>query len=450
MKKLVLIGALLLGLLFSGCTRKGVDKPDMNDGAGRSYNLTCTASPSTLYIPQTNPAVYSDVNVRVTDYKGNPLANGTVVFTHGGYGYFDSLQTSVRKTTNSSGVVTVRYYLPAGTTVANEATMNIVATLVDDGRLDSALSPIVDSIPMKIIPYSGTSTLVLSGHVQDSNGTGIEGAIIELSNNGGVTLTRSSGSYEISVARGWSGTVSAKKGSSAFSPANYNLTNVSQSMTGLDFIAEVDPVVIVLSRTAITVPKDGSGEKDGVDGMVYYEVFAREQSGKTGTWYTAKSDSSWIQITGGALNDTPHHFHFKVTGENTTGSNRVGNIIVTPLASKYGEPSGTPATLVVTQSAADATYSLTTGNTNLTMPESSTLDVTIGDTNDNFDYTINSPLGTSNPVVLTGVATTPSTVNNSGVIRLTADAVTANTTVTITVTANGAQPLTLTVIVTNI
>lgn len=389
--KTILILIVSLLLVLTGCTRKDVKDPDMNPGAGKNYNLSVTASPSTLYVPGTNPAVSSTINVRVTDYKGSPLSNGKVVFSHSGFGYFDSLQTSVQKTTNSSGVATATYYVPAGTPLTNEGTVNITTELISDGRIDSNLSPVRDIMPVKIIPYAGSSTLTISGQVSDTNGEGLEGAIIELSNNGGVAISRSSGSYEISVARGWSGTVTAKYNDQAINPTTgYTFTNLTQNVTNANFVRTAPSVVIVLSRSSITVPQDGSGEKDGVDGMVYYEVFARESTGLTGTWYTAKSDSSWLIVTGGALNDTPHHFHFKVSGPNTEVASRVGNIIVTPLSSKNGKPSGTPATLTVTQhgtgSVALTASQTTWAVTGFTTPGSPSVTIAIDSTNNNQYY----------------------------------------------------------------
>ena len=90
------------------------------------------------------------------------------------------------------------------------------------------------------------SRYLISGSVTES-GTGLIGAGISLSNEGGSTETDGSGDFSIEVTAGWSGSVTPSKSGYDFSPSSRSLVNVSSDRPGQDFTASVATTSVSLS-----------------------------------------------------------------------------------------------------------------------------------------------------------------------------------------------------------
>lgn len=110
---LVLIG--VLALAASSCKRSEVDDPEWNSPAGFYVLVEGSANPAVLFIDGNIHT--SQIYVRVTDYKGNPLAGKTIFFEQLAdslshrqldWGYFENNKATIKKVTNANGEVQKR------------------------------------------------------------------------------------------------------------------------------------------------------------------------------------------------------------------------------------------------------------------------------------------------------------------------------------------------------
>ena len=340
MKKCLIIIAIIVGLIgLSSCKRSGVNNPDMKDPAGFRIILSGIANPSTLYIPLTEPPVYSDIEVTAKHNDGTPATNYKIIFEHDGYGYFQGYMISDTRITNAQGKARIRYWLPAGTPVKIASQMFVKATLVDDGRVEPQSATVYDYIAINVIPYQQESVCIY-GKVRDTDGEGIEGVIIELSDNGGVTLTRPSGSYTICVPVGWTGTVTPKTDMGyTFYPASYTFSEpLVADQYGVDFYATGGPEpTLAATPTSFSVAIAGDTltvtvYNSGTDDLISFNI---------------SSGVSWITLsaTAGTTNPTtPFTFTFNVAAN--AGAARTGTITITA-----ADPTvtGSPVTVTVSQ-----------------------------------------------------------------------------------------------------
>lgn len=84
----------------------------------------------------------------------------------------------------------------------------------------------------------------VSGRVtHHETGAGLAGVVMTFSNDGGTTTTAVNGDYTQEVARGWSGTISGTWNGGTLQPAGRALTNVTEAVTGQDFVAYPDLIL---------------------------------------------------------------------------------------------------------------------------------------------------------------------------------------------------------------
>ncbi len=87
-------------------------------------------------------------------------------------------------------------------------------------------------------------TLTLSGRVAGPAGSGIANVVINLSNDGGSTVTNFDGTYSIQVTYGWSGVSTPSRAGYVFTPTQLAYNSVTASRADQDFVAEaVMPVI---------------------------------------------------------------------------------------------------------------------------------------------------------------------------------------------------------------
>ncbi len=315
---------LISGLLsLTSCKRAKVADPGVTGPAGFRIILSGTANPSTLYVPRTDPAVFSNLRVTALNNDGTPAANKEVIFQDGGYGYFEGYEISVVRRTDAAGVVNMTYFIPPGASIKAELLSNISITLVDNGRLDSAHGLIHDTIPIRIVPYM-TEGVVLHGHVLTPAGNGVGGVTVELQgaddNPSGVTVTRPSGSYELYVSGGWYGSIVPSHESYAFSPADYTFTATSPVYTdidGLDFVG-----IFAGGNTLLTDVEEwyvGSG-----GGTTLVNVI--NSTGDSSIGYVLVPNSDWLTVSPSS-GSTPGSFTIDAD-PNTTGLDRDGWITI--------------------------------------------------------------------------------------------------------------------------
>ena len=339
-KSLIAVFLIALAAMFmtTSCKRSAVPDPDPHNPSTFRINLTGAASPSTLHVPFTNPPVYTDIIVEAQRNDGTLMGNFKIIFEQEGYGYFEGFRASDTRFTNGQGKAQIRYWVPAGSAVRTETITNIRATLVDDGRFDNPVAAVYDLIPIKILPYQ-TQLVCLHGKVRTNLNVGIPNAIMELSNNGGVTLSRNSGSYDICVAPGWTGILTANMSGYSFIPASYDFsfTPVTVDVYNLNFYAEGGPLA-TLAITPTTFAFDAAGGSSSV--TVY-------NSGSTTLIpYTISTSETWITIDGSSARSGVTERTHTIPATANGGAARTGLITI------YADDpntSGSPLVFSVTQ-----------------------------------------------------------------------------------------------------
>lgn len=318
-----LVILLVFGLVFlASCTRSSVEDPDMTGGAGFRIQVSGTANPSVLYVPEELPSVYSDITARVLKNDGTPAVNYTVIFQTDVYGYFENYKLSDTRSTDGGGNARIRFFIPPGTRAIGDTRIDLKATVVDDGRNDiPILSEIYDNIPIRIIPYDAKEMVAISGSVFACSGVlGLPGVVLTFSNGGGLTVSRNSGSYDIYVPWGWSGDISADLEGFTFNPTTISIpTPLYADVVGQDFFGTASDYGLVASPTSFDVSATGAS------GL---EVWMGSVDNVCPISYRVTSGADWIIIVSGEeAGTTVNTFHFNVSA-NATGSQRSAEISV--------------------------------------------------------------------------------------------------------------------------
>ena len=323
-----LIILLVFGLLFlASCTRKSVEDPDMDGGAGFRIQISGTASPSTLYVPESLPSVNSNITARVLKNDGSPAVNYTVIFQTDIYGYFDGYKLSDTKTTDGGGNARIKFFIPPGTRAIGDTRINLKATVVDDGRNDiPILSEIYDNIPIRIIPYDAKEMVVIHGHVYACSGAmGLPGVVITFSNGGGIAVSRNSGSYDIYVPWGWMGDIVAQLEGFSFVPDTISINSpLYEDLNGLDFFGTASNYGLVVSPTNFNI------EVAGASGL---EVWVGSVDNICPISYRVTSGADWITIAAGEESGTTvntFHFDASANGSGTARTAEISVISTTP------------------------------------------------------------------------------------------------------------------------
>ncbi len=313
---------LVIGLISNtSCKRRSSVDPVMGGPAGFRIILSGTANPSTLYVPTSEPAVSSLITVTALNNDGTPASGRNIVFQVDIYGYFENYQITDIRRTNSSGVVTITYFIPPATCIRGTAYTEIKATLVDDGRLDSIHAEIIDFIPIKIIHHTDLANITISGNVWSITGEGLGEVPILLEcssgNESGVAVTRSSGSYEFYVTRGWTGTVTPDLENWEFTPTEYTFdTPLYEDEHDVNFIAAFtgsDSLRADISEWNVSA-------EGGTQVVNVYNV-----SGDFVIYYMLLPSHNWIHVSP-TYGNTPGSFVITVD-ENTTGEDRTGGTV---------------------------------------------------------------------------------------------------------------------------
>jgi len=323
MKRYGLVIILVFGLiLLSACTRDSVEDPDMNGPSGFRLQVSGTANPSTLYVPESMPSVSSQISARVLMNDGTPAVNYTVIFQTDSLGYFDNYMISDTRTTDGSGIARITYYIPPGTYAVGDTRVELKATVVDDGRNDIPfLSEVYDNIPVRIIPYDVKEMVLVSGNIWACSGTvGLPGVAITLSNGGGLAVSRSSGSYDILVPWGWTGELLAERDGFGFIPDSIVVsTPLYTDLDGQDFFATAEGSGLVASPATFAV---------GTAGASNLAVWVGSVDNVCAIDFRVTSGADWITIVAGdETGTTPGTFRFNVLA-NGTGDNRTADISI--------------------------------------------------------------------------------------------------------------------------
>jgi len=114
---------------------------------------------------------------------------------------------------------------------------------------------------------------IISGYVRTDGGSGVSGVLLAFSNDGGSTITDSSGYYSNVVLRSWSGVVTPSKSGYIFAPPSISYSNVTsnisdQNYTGMtlaslgyfteQFSSDADPFDLSNKAVIFTPTADGN------------------------------------------------------------------------------------------------------------------------------------------------------------------------------------------------
>jgi hypothetical protein len=228
-KILIIFVVIILMIGLSSCKRASSEAPTMQVNSGFRVILSGVANPSTLYVPDDNSAFSTNLIIQAKDNKGNPLVGYQVILEQLGpfYGLFEDDMVTISKRTDSNGNVFVNYSFLEGIYVATSQYIEVRATLVDDGRIDpkDTSAAINDIIPIRIMKNENTylDSYMLHGEVSLKDGTGVSGVTITITNYGSTGTysftNRQSGSFEIMLPSGWTGTITPSKSGYTFMPA---------------------------------------------------------------------------------------------------------------------------------------------------------------------------------------------------------------------------------------
>jgi len=305
LKRNVLAVLLVIGMVFlSSCSRKDVKDPDMKGGAGFRIQISGTASPSTLHIPENLPSVFSNISARVLANDGSPAVNYTVVFQTGDYGYFDNYRLSDTRTTDGNGMARIKFYIPPGT-ITGDTRIKLKATVVDDGRHDfPSISEISDNIPIRLIPYAGKEAVVVSGSVYGCAGSmGIPGVAVTF-DGGFLAVSRASGSYSLYLPWGWSGKIKANLKDFSFVPATIVVgAPLHTDLKHQDFFGTSTKSGLIVNPEKFDVATGGA---NGLSVMVFSADNVCTIS------YIVTSGADWITIATGTVGTTNGTFTFNV------------------------------------------------------------------------------------------------------------------------------------------
>ena len=160
MKKILFILIVCgLALAASSCQRSGVDDPSWEGPAGFYIQVKGAVNPALQFID--GRIHTSAVIVRVTDGKGNPLANKMVLLEQLmdqyseqqiDWGYFQNNEKIYQRATDANGEVRVTFYWP---TEYYSEEMWIHAVVAVDGRAYKLSEQgILGNIPQDYIPLT--------------------------------------------------------------------------------------------------------------------------------------------------------------------------------------------------------------------------------------------------------------------------------------------------------
>jgi len=116
---------------------------------------------------------------------------------------------------------------------------------------------------------------IISGYVEDSNGTGVEGVSVSADNGGGSDTTDSNGYYEITVPYDWSGTVTISKHLWGFSPESREYNNITTDLANENYTGFLPPIIsgcvadtngYPIEGVWVSATNGGGGDTTGPDG----------------------------------------------------------------------------------------------------------------------------------------------------------------------------------------
>ena len=185
------------------------------------------------------------ISGRVLDGDGNPVADATVTAVKNGGG-------SYQATTNDRGIYAL-VKLPSNATFSITVGRKFYESFSPQNReVSSGSSSDYGSTSGNRwgIDFEGDLEAgpAISGYVRRSDGKGIAGVTMDLSNSGGTATTDSGGFYYRTVPQGWSGTVSPGKAGYVISPSSRSYVGVTSLITGANFVG-ASPIFVDAGAT---------------------------------------------------------------------------------------------------------------------------------------------------------------------------------------------------------
>ncbi|MHC4643048.1 MAG: Kelch repeat-containing protein [Planctomycetota bacterium] len=118
---------------------------------------------------------------------------------------------------------------------------------------------------------------LISGYINDANGSGISGVVVSTS-NGATDTTDANGYYELSVAYNWSGTVTPTNVDWGFLPVNKEYSNITTDQVNQDYTAFKPKISGYIEDSSglpfedVTINSNNGGGTDITDTNGFYEI----------------------------------------------------------------------------------------------------------------------------------------------------------------------------------
>jgi len=228
-------------------------------------------------------AVKSYTNMQHHDGDENYKVLGPAIVTVSGKVYFSPGNEGINET--------IIYYGDAGDSVITDvngtysftvpnAWSGVVRAAKTAHNFQPATRPLTgvnDHLPNQNFWVQGTPQLTIEGEIQGLDGNGLSNAILNY-NASDTVMTKSNGSYKLTVPFAWSGRIIPEKGDLLFSPANKEYELITLSQTGQNY-AELGPQSV------------------NVSGKLYFSP-GGEPLANTAVYYGSTGDSVVTDATG--------------------------------------------------------------------------------------------------------------------------------------------------------
>jgi len=153
----ILIFSIALSMvLFISCKRTSIEAPSPVGPSSFSILLDLSASPNILFAGSSRES--STITAHLTDYKGTPIANKTVLFEISpSYGFFEGNKTVTSTVTDQNGSTSIIFFGPNDDELSSNTTVYIYARVAWEGK-----EFIAELTPIYIVGDAQSISLTLS------------------------------------------------------------------------------------------------------------------------------------------------------------------------------------------------------------------------------------------------------------------------------------------------
>ena len=154
--KIYLILIISIMVLFISCKRTAIEAPSPVGPSSFSILLDLSASPNVLFAGSSRES--TTITASLTDYKGIPIVNKTVLFEISpNYGFFEGNKSVKQAVTDQDGSTSLVFFGPNADELSSDTTVYIYATVAWEGT-----QRITELTPVYIVGDASSISLTLS------------------------------------------------------------------------------------------------------------------------------------------------------------------------------------------------------------------------------------------------------------------------------------------------